>query len=796
MTTLATPAAMPDTPTLALTPARAFTLDRRLPLIALALILLLAIALRFSNLETIGDGNTYYTAAVEAMLQSPSNFFYGAAEPGGSVTVDKPPLGLWLQAISAAIFGVSGVAVVLPQLIAGVISVGLMYLVVKQWGGMGAGLIAAAVLAVSPVSIAVDRNNTMDSTLIALLLAAAWTFIRATDAERHRSRLMWLIAGGVFVGLAFNVKMLQAFLPLPAFYAVYFFGARAAIGRKIVQVAIATAIMLAVALSWATIVELTPKENRPYIGSSQTNSVYELIFGYNGLERLTGTGSMGGALMPIGGQADGAGDGTAPADGALQTTPFPMGGGAPMTFMEVGEPGVTRLFTSPLAEQVGWFLPFALAGIMLAIVSARLRWPLAAAHKSVILWGGWLLIGVVFFSAARFFHAYYLATIAPAAAAMIGDGVASAWRLVGARRVIGVIAWVAAAGAALILQGAIAMGSPGIPYVVIGILVAIAGAIALIVGAFGVRQMEPGTDSETMIAPPPGLRVRPLPIGQVMGRMRYAWLMGGAALLTIGLLVAPTAWGVLTVQSAANNVLPTAFRVSTPGMGMGGAMMGMIPNAIGGQGDNRMGASDELIAYLQAYTTDTEYLVAVSGAITGAPLILETGRPVLYLGGFLGTDPVLTLEQFQGIIGSGRLRYVLNQGDLEGSQPAIGAWVTSECAIVEGMDVGGGMFDPAAMQAMIAEMDPAMLAQMQAMMPSGMTPPGMGQIPGGSNGAAAPPTDDTGDNGAAAPADENAGQTPLGGLMGGLMNRLGGGMPSGQMLFGGSSGLYDCVNAV
>jgi 4-amino-4-deoxy-L-arabinose transferase-like glycosyltransferase len=221
-----------------------------LPVILLGLIVLLAAGLRFYNLSAVGDASQYYTAAVKSMLQSWHNFFFVAAEPGGSVSVDKPPLGLWLQAGSAAIFGVTGVAVVLPQVIAGILSVPVLYALVKRYLGQAAGLIAAFVQAVAPVAIAVERDNTMDATLILFLLLAAWAFIKATES----GKLRWLMLGAALVGLGFNTKMMQAFLPVPAFYALYFLGAKVGWKRKLGQLALTTVVLLAVSLSWAVAV--------------------------------------------------------------------------------------------------------------------------------------------------------------------------------------------------------------------------------------------------------------------------------------------------------------------------------------------------------------------------------------------------------------------------------------------------------------------------------------------------------------------------------------------------------------
>jgi len=185
--------------------------------IALAGILLLALFYSFFRLEQEGYGNLYYAAAVKSMLTSWHNFFFVSFDPGGFVTVDKPPLGLWVQAVSAALFGFNGLSLLLPQALAGVVSVALLYHLVRRTFGPTAGLLAALVLALTPISVAANRNNTMDSQLVLVLLLAAWAVLRATET----GRLRWLLACAVLVGLGFNIKMLQAYLVLPAFYLLY-----------------------------------------------------------------------------------------------------------------------------------------------------------------------------------------------------------------------------------------------------------------------------------------------------------------------------------------------------------------------------------------------------------------------------------------------------------------------------------------------------------------------------------------------------------------------------------------------
>src|SRR5688572_24389807 len=178
----------------------------------------LAFGFYMYNIDSIGDSNAYYTAAVESMLKSWSNFFFVAAEPGGSVTVDKPPLGLWIEAVFAYFLGVSGFSVSLPNILAGVFGIPVLYYLVKKYAGELAGLIAALVMAITPVFVATNRNNTMDGMLVFTLLLAAWAFIHATETGKAR----WLMLGAFIVGLGFNIKMTQALLPVPAFYALYF----------------------------------------------------------------------------------------------------------------------------------------------------------------------------------------------------------------------------------------------------------------------------------------------------------------------------------------------------------------------------------------------------------------------------------------------------------------------------------------------------------------------------------------------------------------------------------------------
>ncbi|MBN2387541.1 MAG: glycosyltransferase family 39 protein [Anaerolineales bacterium] len=687
----------------------------------LAAIFLLSVGLHFVNLEAIGDSNAYYTAAVESMLQSWHNFFFVAAEPGGAVTVDKPPLGLWIEAAFAAVLGVSGFSVSLPNILAGIFSVPLLYHLVKKHLGSLAGLVAALVLTITPTVLGTDRNNTMDGMLVLFLLLAAWAFSAAAET----GRLRWLLLGAALVGLGFNIKMLQAFLPLPAFYALYFFGARTKWWRKLLSLALASVILLAVSLSWAVVVDLTPADQRPYVGSSTDNTVMELIVGHNGLNRLFGghraasapqPGSDGpdgfaqnqspdnpdqGSLpaqqqpqpgtdrgqlpnppqeavaacagltageactvqLPRGGTVDGTCGqvqllliceprdraGQLPAQGAVPGQQQPPagqqgGGGAGSAFSgEVGTPSVVRLFIPPLGKEMSWLLPLALVALFVLLFAARLRWPLESAHKALVLWGGWLVTCLVFFSLAEFFHAYYMIMLAPALGGVVGGGVELLWQCRARSRTAWILALAAVATLAFQWWLAVQFGENAWWLRLAAFLVA-AGAAGLLLARF--------------LA---GKAALPLAFG----------------LLVSGMLVTPLAWTVLTVTSQSPDVnLPGAYRGATQG----------VPGQMPGR---QMSLADDLLTYLDANTGDVEYLVAVANANLGAPFILATGRPVLYMGGFSGGDPVVDAADLADMVANGELRFVLFTGDRSPNRE-ISSWLQASCRVVPGFAGQGG----------------------------------------------------------------------------------------------------------
>jgi 4-amino-4-deoxy-L-arabinose transferase-like glycosyltransferase len=275
---------------------------KRWYLFVLAAIAVLSFGLNFYAIEKVGFGNAYYAAAIKSMTQSFHNFFFVSFDPAGLVSVDKPPLALWIQAIFVLIFGYHGWAMLLPQALAGTGSCIMMYALVAKHFGRPAGLISSLAFALTPAVVVAARNNTMDMQLIFVLLVATWFLFKAIETSKWRH----LFLAAFFIGLGFNIKMLQAYMIIPAVGIVYLFFSKEKVVRRIIASAISIVIMLVVSFAWVAAVDLYPSSSRPYVGSSTNNTVMELIIGHNGMERISGQGGAGGRM---GGGFSGSNDG-------------------------------------------------------------------------------------------------------------------------------------------------------------------------------------------------------------------------------------------------------------------------------------------------------------------------------------------------------------------------------------------------------------------------------------------------------------------------------------------------------
>jgi 4-amino-4-deoxy-L-arabinose transferase-like glycosyltransferase len=627
--------------------------------VALLVVTALSAALNFIGLSREGYNNEFYAAAVKSMSESWHNFFFNSFDPGGFVTIDKPPLGFWFQVASVKLFGFSGVSLLIPQALAGVLSVLLLCHLVARTFGRPAGLLAALALAITPISVVTSRNNTIDSTLVLFLLLGAWAVLRAAET----GKLRWLLLCAVFVGLGFNVKMLEAYLVVPAFGLVYLLGTHKSLWRRVGNLFLALVVLLAVSLSWATAVDLTPASQRPWVDSTTNNSEISLAVGYNGLQRLTGNHSLSGAS-------------------ASQTG----GNGGPGGVGENGPTGALRLLDAQLGSQIGWFLPIAVLGFLVAAWRSRPRFRLLDdRQRSLVLWGAWLLTTGAFFSVALFYHTYYLVTVAPAISALAGIAIVSLWQEY--RR----------------------PGSRTWWLLPLGLLVA-AGVEAHILASYPswARWLTPIVVGGTGVAA----------ISVVVVRLRFAATaraaIAGVMLAVLALMASPAAFAAYTTQHTETGAIvragpsasgssqgPGGFSGGPPsgassqagGFGpppsgsgnppsppsgstgtAGGSRLGAFAPPSSTTGNARFGASlggaghggdqvsTALVTYLEEHRGTATYLVATMSSNQAAPIIIATGDPVMSLGGFSGSDPILTTAKLASLAKRGVVRYFLLSG--------------------------------------------------------------------------------------------------------------------------------------
>lgn len=347
--------------------------------VALAAILALSAFLNTYKLSQNAWGNTFYAAGVKSMLSSLHNFLFVSFDQGGLVTIDKPPLGVWPQAVSAKLFGFTPLSLLLPEALIGTVTVWVLYLVLSKRLGVLAGLAGALALAVFPSWVAVSRDNGVDPLLVLLMLLACVAALAAIESGRWRS----LLASAVFVGLAFNTKTLAAYLVVPGIALGYLVCAPGVWYRRAGKLVVAAIVMGAVSFSWIALVEATPASRRPFVGSSTNNTEIGLTFEYNGLGRVEGeAGGPGKVPIRAGGVVNGPSRPQPPSTPAARarlraaklraakaaSRDLPNGRHRnPIAFG--GATGPLRLFDAELAGQGAWMLPLALFGLLALALS-------------------------------------------------------------------------------------------------------------------------------------------------------------------------------------------------------------------------------------------------------------------------------------------------------------------------------------------------------------------------------------------------------------------------------------------
>ncbi len=672
--------------------------------ILLIAILLFSAGLNFYNLQNAGT-NSYYSVAVKSMLTSFHNFFFVSFDPAGFITVDKPPVALWIQAIFAKIFGFNDFVLLLPEALAGIVSVWLLYIMVKPKFGRAAALISSLVLACSPIFVAVVRTNNVDSILIVTLMTAAWALMKAVEKQK----LGWLLLSFALVGVGFNVKMLQAYMVLPAFAFYYFFATREIkIWKKIIHLAASTLLLIVISLSWALAVDMTPESERPYMGGSETNSVLELAFGYNGLSRLTGQDSgMGGggsAQAPQAQTQTQTDDTRTSANSSSSTSEeglpsMPSGGqqgdggsSSQSGMFNTGEAGPLRLFQSELSGQISWLLPFVLFAIIGLVVSFIKTRKYTMKHHFAAFWFIWLAPMFVFFSIALFYHHYYLSMMGPAIAALVGIGFSTLWDFYKEEK--GWESWLLPVGilvtfffeALIVYQNS---SSVSIIWMWVGIILGVVLFMLLIAGKSS------ATIKETI-----------------------------AVISILALLVLPIYWTAITITKTGNESTPTAGPTSGmggPGGGGGGMgafggnmQQGEMPSGIpsgnmpsdagdassgfpgrdanddssdgmgrmGGGGGDMESIDSGLMSYLEDNYNGEKFFLAVQRAQSAYSIMLNTDYAVMAMGGFGGSDPAPTVEELEKMAEAGEIKYFLLSGQGMGGNSEVTEWIQENCVEV------------------------------------------------------------------------------------------------------------------
>jgi len=647
------------TPTAAALPESVRTRSRAWPLRrehgALAGILVLSGLLEFVKLTQNGFANIYYSAAVKSMLRSLHNFFFVSADPNGLITVDKPPLALWVEGLSARVFGFHPLSLLIPEGICAVIAVAVIYWVVAPRFGVVAGLISAFTLAVFPSFVAVSRDNGVDPLLILLMLCACWAGLTAIET----GRLWRLLLCALLVGLAFNTKALAALLCVPGIGVAYLLCAPVSLRRRLLQLAVAGVVMAVVCASWSAAVDLTPASQRPFIGSTSKNTEAQLIFGYNGFGRVGG--QQGGpndthrtprAAQPplvrpgIDTQLSVSAIDTAYIHARshahhhpASTTPTPLNsrvrpahhGRARVNVVPFASSTLSpvRILGKGLGDQAGWDVPLAVLGaIALLIVLVRRRRDRAFAALLVL--GGWFLIEMLTLDFSKgIVHPYYSSALGPGLAVMVGAGAVGLARLLRSddgRTALGgyllfVLAIAGTVGAQLFL---IERYHDPLWWRIPLVLIALAALVAI-----------------------PMLR----------GRSGLA-----VALAVAAVLVAPTVYSFSVWLAPVDGTFPTAGPYDAAGKG--------------GYGVSResLRGNRSLIRFVRHQDPGSPYAVLTESSDQASPLIL-LGLRASASGGYNTTDPAISSTRLANLVAEHKARYFLIGGpyDTRGGNSASNA---------------------------------------------------------------------------------------------------------------------------
>lgn len=629
--------------------------------------------------------NSFYSAAVLSGTQSWKAWFFGSLDAGNFLTVDKPPLALMVMGLSCRVFGYGTWQMMAPLVVAALATIWILHSSVKRVFGHAAAAVAALVLALTPITVAINRDNNPDTLLVFLMVAGAALGLRAVRG----GRLLPLLGSAACFGLAFNTKMLQGYIALPAVFAVYLYAAKPALVKRLVNLVAAAVVLAVSSLWWAAAVSLVPASERPYIGGSTDGTAWNLIMGYNGLGRI------------LGGEGNGGGGG---------------GGGFS------GTAGLGRMFNDILGGQISWLLPFAGLALVGGLVLCGRAPRTDLTRAALVLWGGWTLLHYLTFALAEgTMHPYYTTALAPGVAALCGGGGVLLLRAFRADRRW---AWVLPLGlgvtvvwAAVLLRRASGWNTWLWPSVLVVMVLAIAGLFVFRSGVSGLRLR--------LLA----VSVTAAVVAAVAGPAAYAWSVpsgsgGGGGMGGTNPTAGPsTGSGFGRPGGGGGRGFPGGSGDGMPGGGgrqggdaqtgdrnaqagggnaqAGGGFPGggvpsrgpdgqnaqseQAPGGMGGGPGGGMGggASSELVSYLKKHQDGAEWLLAVSSSQGAAQLIVSSGEPVISMWGWSGSDKAMTLARLKELVKKGELHYIQLGGD--GGAPA-----RANSSVGEGGGPGGG----------------------------------------------------------------------------------------------------------
>jgi 4-amino-4-deoxy-L-arabinose transferase-like glycosyltransferase len=631
--------------------------------VALAPVLALSAVLGTERLSQNGYANVFYAAGVRSMLGSFHDFLYASFDPGGLITVDKPPLSLWVQVLSAKLFGFSHLSLLLPEAVIGVLGVAALYGALRRPLGLLAALAGALALAVFPSYVAVSRDNGVDPFLILLLLLACGCALRAI----RTGGWLPLLASAAFVGLAFNAKTLAAYLVVPGIALGYLLCAPAPLPRRLLRLIAAGVVLAVVSLSWIALVELTPASHRPYVGGSTNNTETNLTLGYNGLGRVEGqTGGPNQIFVRLGAVAPfppnlhtvlRAKRTAAPKnvpnpilpDGHY-TDPTPFG----------GPTGPLRVFHTGLGGQGGWMLPFALFGLI--ALALCVLWPPRGEHAAessandgalapngagvapapagphpageegrgarvtrwwgrvrrdplaavLFVFGGWFLVEALIMDFSKgIIHPYYISALGPGSAAMIAGGALAFARFGRAR-------------------------DPRVLLLPLAVAATIAVQLVLLHREHYAHWLPP-------------LLIAGAAVG-VLALIAVRRLAAAAMALVLGVLL----------------IAPTAFSTTTWSVPVEGTFPAAGPRVAGSLGPYGITHHDVLVyralmRYIDARHPTHKWEVLTVSSNTSASIILLGWRAGA-VGGYSGTDPALNGPGLARLVANHEARYVVLGG--------------------------------------------------------------------------------------------------------------------------------------